>query len=310
MKPLTSILLLIPLVIACRSSVGIDDAQTDNGANTIGFCAIVHTRAIAENDLSDVQANGFETWGGHQNETVFDGTHVTYSNSTWGYDDTKYWTHNNIYNFYAVYPADTPASYNATTGEFNIADYNIKTKKDVDLLIGSVEDHQYPDDGPTVSINFQHALTQISFSAKKDAGASEVTVKEVELYGVPHIGSYTSQTHSWTHVNGNYTTVSEPFAEKKTETELGTTAKDVFGETLLMFPNTHIPTTYTLLVKYTASGQESTSTMLLSSASLHRWEAGFRYNYTFTIIDTESIIFDAPKVTPWKESNGNVIIVE
>lgn len=309
MKSLLRIFLLIPFVIACRSSVGIDDLYPDEVGNSVGFSAKVQTRAVSENDASVVQTNGFGVWGGYEGgtEAIFANTHVTYEDGTWGYDNTKYWT-NNTYNFYAVYPASTDASYDASTGEFTITDYDIRNN--VDLLIGAVEDHEYPLDGPTVNINFEHVLAQISFSAKKDEGAGTVKIKSAKFYGVPSAGTYTSSIEGWSHKSEDYTTNSLPFANKTTETEIETTATDVFGTPLLVFPSTHIPATYILYVEYAASGQESTSSMLLAAASLDKWEAGKKYNYTFTIIDKNTIIFDVPKVTPWAESNGNVIIVE
>lgn len=303
---------MIALLDACSSSADIEQVYPDIDERAINFETHIHTR-VSESTVESLK-EGFSVWGGYDENVVFDGNIVTYdtSTSTWVYTDgPKYWT-KNTYDFQAVYPVSiSGATVSYEESALKINGYNIPDHPETDLLIGAAENHDYPSDGPLVNMNFRHALAQVTFHAKKDADAGEVSLNEISLYGPASVGSYNSSSDSWTHTS--YTTKNSPFAVSSTKTELDTSTKNALGS-LLVFPSSFIPNTYTLYIRYTItynlSKEVYENTILLASASLDSWEAGKKYNYTFTIIDPNTIIFDPPKVTPWTESNGNVIIVE
>ena len=48
----------------------------------------------------------------------------------------------------------------------------------------------------------------------------------------------------------------------------------------------------------------------LTSLPLSEWQAGMRYRYSFTVSDSDRILFDVPTVNPWEEATGGIIIVE
>lgn len=298
------------VIIFCLASCT-DKIVPDGNDHAIGMSAGIASTRVTEAGIDDLKSSGFSVYGGYLDDDptkVFDGDLVSTTNGIdWGYVNTKYWTFN-TYSFYAVHPTTAAASYNAATGEFTI-NHNILDNQDLDLLIAKTENHEYPDDGPVVNMNFTHALVQVSFQAKKDAsagtGTDPVKIESVSLYGVPSSGTYSSKSDTWTY--SSVTTEVSPFVQGSDIT-LETTPKDIFGGAQLMLPAQYIPNTYILKVKHTEDNYPVV--MYLSSASLHQWEPGKKYTYTFTIIDKDLIIFDPPKVTPWTESNGNVIIVE
>lgn len=298
------------IIFFCLASCTDKIVQDGNG-HAIGMSAGIASTRVTEAGIDDLRSSGFSVYGGYLGDDptkVFDGDLVSTTNGIdWGYVNTKYWTFN-TYSFYAVHPTTAAASYNAATGEFTI-NHNILDNQDLDLLIAKTENHEYPDDGPVVNMNFTHALVQVSFQAKKDAsagtGTDPVKIESVSLYGVPSSGTYSSKSDTWTY--SSVTTEVSPFVQGSDIT-LETNPKDIFGGAQLMLPAQYIPNTYILKVKHTEDNYPVV--MYLSSASLHQWEPGKKYTYTFTIIDKDLIIFDPPKVTPWTESNGNVIIVE
>lgn len=298
------------IIFFCLASCT-DKIVPDGNGNAIGMSAGIASTRVTEAGIDDLRSKGFSVYGGYLGDDptkVFDGDQVSTTNGIdWTYTNTKYWSFN-TYNFYAVHPTTADASYDASTGEFKI-NHNILDNQDLDLLIAKTENHEYPDDGSVVNMNFTHAFVQVSFQAKKDAsagtGTDPVKIESVSLYGVPSSGTYSSKSDTWTY--SSVTTEASPFVQGSDIT-LETTPKDIFGGAQLMLPAQYIPNTYILKVKHTEDNYPVV--MYLSSASLHQWEPGKKYTYTFTIIDKDLIIFDPPKVTPWTESNGNVIIVE
>ena len=152
--------LIISIIFTACSSSSVEDIPIQEEPQTaIGFNAKVNSRALA--DIDDVKENGFAVWGGYRyiggTETVFNGDSITFVDSNSVVTD-KYWTYN-TYNFYAVYPKGTTATYNVANNTFTINNYNVKNTED--LLCASAT-HTYPNDGSTVSLGFKHLLTKVS----------------------------------------------------------------------------------------------------------------------------------------------------
>lgn len=306
MDCLQKILFIIPLILnSCATSQVEEEFLQQEEQTAIGFNGKVHnSRALAD----DLKANGIKVWGGYEGGTVpvFDGSDIVFGTNA-SYTTNQYWTYNS-YNFYAVYPKNTSATYNVANNTFTISNYNVKDNQDVDLLISTVEDHEYPKNGSVVNLNFKHALVQVVVKAKKDEGAGNITVTSVSLYGMPTEGRYSSTSGAWSF--SAYSDVDTKFYNSSSfEKELTTSATNMM-DALLMFPTSFISTTYMLHVGYKIGGQAFDKDIQLSAASIDKWEAGNVYSYTFTVIDENKIIFDTPKVVPWTASNGNVIIVE
>lgn len=299
---------MLIISFCCSCSIKITDENESN--EVIGMYAGVLSTKLTEATAADLR-EGFEVYGGivaAEPFQVFDGDTVKSANGIdWTYGTPKYWV-NAAYDFHAVYPCGTSASYNKDNGDFTIGAYNIKENQDTDLMIAMRENHIYPDDGPTAELNFKHALVQVAFKGKtnSDTGGDPVKITSIKLYGVPSVGTYSSSAKKWT--SDQATTSNSPFISKNEVITLTTAPQDVFGDYLLLFPVNPVPATYALEVKHSESN--SSVFLELSSAALGSWEAGNKYVYTFTIIDKDLIIFDAPKVLGWTESNGNVIIVE
>ena len=262
------------IIFFCLASCT-DEIVPDGNGHAIGMSAGIASTRVTEAGIDDLKSSGFSIYGGYLGDDptkVFDGDLVSTTNGIdWGYVNTKYWTFN-TYNFYAVHPTTAAASYNAATGEFTI-NHNILDNQDLDLLIAKTENHEYPDDGPVVNMNFTHAFVQVSFQAKKDAsaglGTDPVKIESVSLYGVPSSGTYSSKSDTWTY--SSVTTEGSPFVEGSDIT-LETNPKDIFGGAQLMLPAQYIPNTYILKVKHTEDNDPVV--MYLSSASLHQWEPG------------------------------------
>ena len=144
---LPKILFLIPLyLMSCTTSQIEEEFPQKEEQTAIGFNAKVNSRALA--DIDDVKTNGFSVWGGYTGgtEAVFNGDSITFGNASSIITD-KYWTYN-TYNFYAVYPKGTSATY-VSNNTFTINNYNVKNTED--LLCASAT-HTYPYDGSTVNI--------------------------------------------------------------------------------------------------------------------------------------------------------------
>lgn len=308
---LVMLALLASLVACNKEPVG----TLPDGQALIAFnSSVTETKAT----IDDLKNNHFQVWGGYADKVVFNGVEVrdTLGNS-WTYNnhENTYWT-NDAYNFYAIYPkslATSPElangggiSYDANTKSFTISNYNIKDS-DLDLLIATVEDHKYEDVGTTVPLNFRHAFAQVSFQAKKDANAGEIIINNISLYGLPALGTYSSISGEWSFDAENYSDQSNPFVSNSSQ-NVDNTFKDVLTSTLV-FP-TLISTEFKVTLSYTILPSDTQTVTSQIATVTEKWEPGKKYVYTFTIIDPNTIIFDPPKVRPWTESSGNVIIVE
>lgn len=175
--------LLLPLASCTDTATG----EPDTDARAISFTPAAETRAAVD-DASGM-ADGFNVWGwyskdGSNTYNVFDGATVTNSGNAWTYDGgTQYWIPGMTYNFYGVYPAGYGSCTNS--GVITVEDFDCsKFGEDaVDLMTATAAgDGSNP---ATVAMQFKHALTRITFSAKLadglDAGYS-LQVKEVALW--------------------------------------------------------------------------------------------------------------------------------
>lgn len=311
-------LLLAPalLLSACATEVT-DDGLPEDSGTPIAF-QTPQTRAAIE-DTDGMEA--FSVWGGYDNNAtnVFNGKEVTQSGGNWTYQGLQYWISGKTYDFYAVYPTVETLKTDGCTvsctseGVLSIKDFDATKGHD---LMTAERKSMDGDEAETVAFTFQHKLAFIEFIGKIDPSTAAMlssftaTVSTVRLYGMDKKGSY---------IGGSWTTEENssgdsPFAQIDEDIKLGSEETSVLGD-LLLFPQTNIPSTYTLHIDYDVSadgGQTTISkSMDVQLSSLGRtWEAGNRYRYIFTVIDEDHILFSTPTVTPWDESGGGIIVVE
>lgn len=315
---------MLLVITACNSSTIEELPSNEEEQTAIGFNAKVqNSRAIA--DLNAVKNNGFKVWGGYDKNNVFQGDIVSYSKSEgeWGYTDVKYWVLDKTYNFYALHPGnledyleDYPPGNLAEVeanpeGSFVIKNfdlqgntsYAIDSENRIDLLRAAVLNRE-SSNTQAVNMQFTHMLTQIEVYALKEGANNNVTINEVKIYGIPAVATYTDLTTTWTTVTP--TTDIAPFRKNASDITLSTTATNVWGEALWVAPV--LDNNTVVSVTYTQNGSQKTKTM--EPVAYGSWDPGKKYKYTITVIDDGNILFDTPKIVPWTNTNGSIIIVD
>lgn len=316
----------------------ITDSRTETG-QYIEFSTTVGTRAPVE---SADQISEFAVWGYYgqngaytdvfgQTGTENTGTEVRGENGAWVYDNLKKWQFGVPYNFYAVYPVEAKhgmSSSDASGGApfISIKGYDLTKKQDADLMFASVEGMVQPEGAvpSPVQLEFCHLLSRVDFVAKTDPltfenlPEFEAVVTEAKLYGMPKSGDLSLEnfdpadmsTVVWQPEN----TTDAPFSHFSGQYVLGTQGTSLFGE-LFMLPAATL-SGYVLEIHWTVTAQDGDTPMTksqiisLSSPAVLNWSAGSRYRYTFTISDTDHILFEVPTVTPWDDASGGIIVVE
>ena len=348
MKMKTHILLLnAAATLSLLASVSsCTKTRTDIGSGTgkyIEFASAL-TRATVE---SPDDIDEFAVWGYYQNadgiyQDVFGqigtentGVPVRNENGGWVYDDLKKWEFGVTYNFYAIYPTwlKHVVEVRDTGGGdpfMSVLDYDVSVQ-DNDLLFAAAEGIKY-NDGATpapVRFTFTHLLTKVDFIAKIDPATLanlpdfKATITEARLYGMAKEAHLSAQdldqtdmtTVVWEPVSEDMITdSSEPF-KTNTDIQLGSQEQPVFGKEFYVFPSGDI-SDYILEIHWTVTAEAGASPIKRSqqirlvSPNARSWVAGKRYRYSFTISDTDHILFDIPSVTPWTDASGGIIVVK
>lgn len=339
--PVLTLLLLTALGWAAAVSCTKDVPEGKDGI--IVFSSTAGTKALVNNpeDMSDIAVWGYnyETGGTGGTSPVFTAVRVYRDplSGEWNYDDTRYWVPGLQYDFLALHPFDAAATelYEATLDEGNaprhlvLTNYDITAEDDarepVDLMIAVDRNLSYNPDDPAgrgpVNLDFKHLLAQVKFVAVKDPAMNgipgfEPVVHSAALTGLPRYADFSSEKFDpsstasiidcWNlNKDGHY----------EVKTDKSSTANNngvsIFAQEIMVYPQ-RIGNTITFSVTYSTDGNEEnakTQTVSLNTLSMF-WEAGRHYTYTFTITNSDYILFSPPTVTPWDDASGGIIVVE
>lgn len=315
------------LTAACTDELAENLAD---GARPIAFTPAAETRAVVEGTTLHAD---FNVWGGYDNNAtnVFNGVTVQFPN--WTYTGgTQYWIPGKTYNFYGVYPTGVGSCNNGiiTVDNFDCSKFG---EEAVDLMT-AVQPGLKGDDAPTVAMQFKHALTRITFSAKLadglDVGYS-LQVKEVALWAsnkgdMTQDMSQADNQPSWTtepylkdgddegDINEEYNAylyrlTTDNGALQSTPIPTGNAVLlNVKGKgDLLVIPQEMKYTRPVLAINYTLSYGGSTTSPVWKVYPLKGntdWTPGASLNYTFTI-DEDNAYFTV-SVGDWIDGNkGN-----
>lgn len=331
---------LILTAASCTSTLS-DEPATD--ARAISFTPAAETRAAVEGDFPN--GSSFSVWGWYGNDgsntyNVFDGAIVTNSGNAWTYDGgTQYWIPGMMYNFYGVYPVyPQTSSDNGTTatvdktGEITVTNFDCSATGEnaVDLMTATAQGEG--SNPATVAMQFKHALTRITFSAKLadelNAGYS-LQVNEVALWA----SNKGSMTQDMSQPDGQPVWTTEPYLQDgDDEGDINekynaylyrlTTADGALQSTpiptgdvvllnvkgkgdLLAIPQEMNYTRPVLAINYTLSYGVSTTSPVWKVYPLRGntdWTPGTSLNYTFTI-DEDNAYFTV-SVGDWIDGNS------
>lgn len=325
------------LMSACTATDVLDEGESNDA---ICFRSPALTRAAVE---SFAEGDRFSVWAWHENATAATArtpvfaddnatpTPVANTGGQWTYEGGyRYWQAGETYDFHALYPetADLAAQAGGAAASYaedgTLAIRNFPVDSAVDLMAASATG--LPGDAPQpVKFTFRHLLARISFAGRIDPATlallpeftAEVT--EVRFYGIRPSGNYeangtaTAPAYGWT-PTGNLTTGSNSLYHNNAATALpadGTSS--IVMEDCFVWPG-EVGTAVVFDVTYRTSANGSTFTehteQIHLDAFLRQWEPGKHYLYTFTIMDSDHILFGTPTANAWDEAAGGIIVVE
>ncbi len=305
------------LVTGCAKSENNTLPSTTKDA--IDFTPLVTRSAVTS--LGD--GDSFAVWaresGDGISNLILNNEEVHCINGNWSYDNLRYWKSGKTYDFYALYPHDTPnvELRNSGSGETpQIVVTNFDVRNDVDLMTAEQAGIHYIGNPSPVIFTFRHLLSKVEIIGRIDPAlaAAGVTVRIVSasLYGMPTTGDCTIEPQTYgTWSLGDPTDVTSPF-DTETNIPLSETGTSVFGE-MLLFPQT-VSDAFRLDIVYEYTDahyteNRFTKSIRLADTGLTEWQPTTGYRYTFTI-GNEYILFEKPEVLPWRSASGGIITVE
>ncbi len=290
---------------------------TDDTA--IGFTPQMTRSAVTELGEGD----SFAVWGRESHsgiaQMILSQEEVHCSEGIWTYDHIRYWKLQADYDFYAIYPHDTPGAelQNSSAGatpRMVVTDFDARNA--LDLMAAEQTGILYTGNPAPVVFTFRHLLSKVNIIGRLDPALQEAGISaqivSAKLYGMPAQGSCTIESGnygSWSF--GEVTTAAMPFCSAG-QTALSASGSSLFGE-LLPFPQV-LTEDLVLEIEYEytdanyATNRFSKSIRLID-AGVTEWNPATGYRYSFTV-GTEYILFDKPEVVPWNSASGGIITVE
>ena len=249
--------------------------------------------------------DSFAVWGamvdGAESVEIFDGTEVTQvSAGNWTYSPERYWFDGWSYDFIALHPALSGVTYDIPAKSVAITDF--PTTQGTDLLIAKRTGINYDPVNPTVALQFNHMMSQISIQGANADDGLEIAITNIRFVGKAQ-ASYDGT--KWTQ-NGSAATL----AQSSTSTELLQGTYKTLLENILVVPNA-IDSDMRIIITYTVDGtMKPNRTIPLSAASLTSLEPGKKYIYKFTLDPAGNIIFERPTVDTWGSIYGGTFVVD
>lgn len=248
--------------------------------------------------------DSFAVWGamvdGAESVEIFDGTEVTQvSAGNWTYSPERYWFDGWSYDFIALHPALSGVTYDIPGKSVAIVDF--PTTQGTDLLIAKRTGINYDPVNPTVALQFNHMMSQISIQGANADDGLEIEVTNIRFVGKAQ-ASYDGT--EWTQ-KGSTATLAQSSTSKLLQGTYNTLL-----ENILVVPNA-IDSDMRIILTYTVNGaMKPNRTIPLSAASLTSLEPGKKYIYKFTLDPAGNIIFERPTVDTWGSIYGGTFVVD
>lgn len=314
---------------ACTSNDQInDDLQGDE----IRFDQVLNKTTKAEITDEDALATegGFAVFGYKSTDkfdknitTVFDNVNVFAEGDAWKYTDKKYWDKTATYNFYAIAPYESSATYSLSGGKFTVDGVasGLATASE-DYVIDRTPAEECGISGAgtpsTVGFEFHHIMAKLSFAVKTNLEGSVIKVQSLTMTGwksgngkfvqdkvdgtweVLDVSEWSIESDAI----GSATLIGAGSgnAEEVTLSGEATTLNDKY----IMVPQTIAAETLTFTVNYTID-EEPFVNQVSALSTAQTWGTDSHTTYTLTIgpaaieFDVESVCdfcYTAPGQTP------------
>lgn len=327
----------IGALAACTSSPETEElqsAQVQFRASEISRSSLTTIETIKESPFA-VYGDMVSTSNASATPTVvFNGTEVKYTDGAWSYNDPQYWFPGQTYSFVAIHPA-TPANIDGTPNyENNKLSFQYTYPESYgnaqDILVAAHRRKYTPGNPHAVAFEFKHIFARINFVAKVDPTVQgEFVIDRMSLHNVSNSATFTVAPSPITDGNETYDFSGEWTAHNEANATLfditpnvtvNTTENTVIfkaDDPLMIIPqsvNNRVEVSLTYHRAVDSPNPITVTANLFSVAiAAHNgeWQAGKSYNYTFTLGDSEYIVFSEASAQDWNEAEGaNFIIAD
>ena len=290
---------------ACTQNEEINDAISQQ---EIKFDQVLNktTKAEIVNEAALVNEGGFAVFGYKSTDafvdnktTVFNNVNVYDASGVWKYDDTKYWDRTATYNFYAIAPYESSATYSLENGKFTVDGVasGLATASE-DYVIDRTPADECGISGAgtpsTVGFEFHHIMAKLSFAVKTNLTDAEIKVQSLTMTGWNGGEGKFVQTKTngtWNVLDASEWTIAT--AAAGSATLIGTGSSNAEEVTLssnataltdkyIMVPQTIAAETLTFTVNYTIDGEPFTNQVSALSTP-QTWGTDSHTTYTLTI---------------------------
>ena len=302
---------------ACTQNEEINDAISQQ---EIKFDQVLNktTKAEIVDKAALANAGGFAVFGYKSTDrfasnktTVFDNVNVFSENGAWKYTDKKYWDKTATYNFYAIAPYESSATYSLSDGKFTVDGVasGLATASE-DYVIDRTPADECGISGAgtpsTVDFEFHHIMAKLSFAVKTNLTDAEIKVQSLTMTGWNNGAGKFVQTKTggtWEELNASEWTIAT--AATGSATLIGTGSGNAEAVTLsseataltdkyIMVPQTIAAETLTFTVNYTIDDEPFVNQVSALSTA-QTWGTDSHTIYTLTI-GPAAIEFDVESV--------------
>lgn len=335
MKRLLTIFIIACVFFSCENDRPANDPN--NGQKPIKFDM---TETRADITASNIETDGFGVFAfvnngdeGTPESTTFgslfgEAAEIVYKNDAgdWTYDNIEYWESDRVYHFFGVYPFNAPYSIiKDISGNPTGISRTFTTPDEADQdIVAANATHTTAETTPnSVVMNFEHILARVYFIIDYDTDKNkddEFTLKEFSISNIKKEGTLQSlftdsNTHSWS-VNP----LQNMTFEWSGEYDFGA-ALSLWGEGLMLIPQTIAPGVVNINVKYTytdhyvADGEDKIAAPVDKEVNTYlpavTWKPGQQYTYSMTLHEDDLITFRQIEVATWgSPQQGGAIIIK
>ncbi len=306
---------IVLLLAGCSQPEHVRMAESE----PIGFAPLLSRSAVTALGEGD----SFAVWARESSDgsirMILSQEEVRCAANIWSYDNLRYWKTGATYDFYALYPYDTPNvelqnSGAGMTPQIVVRDFDARNA--LDLMAAEQTGIVYGGNPSPVVFTFRHMLSKVEIVGRIDplleAAGGSARIVSATFYGIPATGSCTVNGGGYgTWTVGDATTSDAPFCSSS-EKNLTTAGESLFGE-LLPIPQT-LSNAVILEIEYEYGDANYTQnrfskSIRLTDAGVTEWKPATGYRYSFTI-GNDYILFDTPQVVPWRSASGGIVTIE
>ena len=230
---------------------------------------------------------------------------------SWPYTGPQYWPQGKKVSFFAYAPT-TGVTYAAPAAAgWPGFTYTVAAEaSQADLVVAQRTSQDATSNNGSVALNFNHALSQILFSAKCANADFTAVVKTIELSGIQNAGTYTFATSATegTAIEGSWSGVkgAEGYAylTNGTAAIAKTTSDPIAGTNgaLMLMPQTLTGAKLKVVYTVTIGSGDSKQSFDVTKENVEltgTWAPGMKYTYDLTLVSDATAITIVPGVNTW-----------